>query len=290
MKKLYGSIEAGGTKFVCAIGDESNKIIESAKFSTTNPKETIAKCGEFFRSYPVLAIGIGSFGPIDINKNSSTFGFITSTPKPGWANFDFLGELKKYVSVPVFWTTDVNSSAYGEINLGAAKGKNSVVYFTIGTGIGGSAIANGGFVGTFSHLEMGHAFVKKHHLDADFEGVCPYHKCCLEGLASGPSIKARTGAPGEDLPRDHKVFDIISYYAGQVAYNTFLNFSPECIIFGGSVLGADDMKKVRVYFEKFNAGYVSAPNLEELIQSPAIQNNGSATIGNFLLAKSLTEK
>jgi len=285
MTKLLGSIEAGGTKFVCAVADTDFNMIEKVQFSTRTPEETLADTIAFFKKHEVAALAVGSFGPIDINPESKTYGYVTTTPKAGWANFDFLGTLKAALDIPMAWTTDVNSSAYGEYIKGNAEDANSVVYFTIGTGIGGGALQNGEFIGGISHAEMGHAYMMPHPDDVGFAGGCPFHGGqCLEGLAAGPSLELRTGIKGEDLPRDHKVFDLVAYYAAQVAYNTFVNMAPERIIFGGSVLQEADMPKVRQYFTEFNKGYVATPDLEELIQRPGIADNGSATLGNFALA------
>ncbi|MDR0921978.1 MAG: ROK family protein [Lactobacillales bacterium] len=292
VEKLLGSIEAGGTKFVCAVADFEFNEIDSAQFPTETPEVTMANVFEFFKKHEVVAIGIGSFGPIDINLESETYGFILSTPKLAWTDFDFLGAMKEKFDIPMYWTTDVNASAYGEYVFGNAKGTNSCVYFTVGTGIGGGAIQKGEFIGGISHAEMGHAFISQHPADKEFEGVCPYHKNkCLEGLAAGPSLEARTGIKGELIPQNHEVWDILAYYIAQAAYNAVLTLAPEKIIFGGGVMGQTHlMKKVRTQFAQINNGYIATPELETYIVNPAIKNNGSATIGNFALAKRLLEK
>ena len=180
MTKLYGSLEAGGTKFVCAVGDENNNIIEKTQFPTTTPIETLDKCIEFFSKFESLAgLAIGSFGPIDIDKNSKTYGFITTTPKPHWANIDVVGAFRRALNVPIYFTTDVNSSAYGEVvarNNAGARIEN-LVYYTIGTGIGAGVIQRGEFIGGVGHPEMGHYYVAKHPMDVEkeFNGVCPFH-------------------------------------------------------------------------------------------------------------------
>ncbi|MHC5217786.1 fructokinase ScrK [Enterococcus sp. LJL128] len=286
MSKLLGSIEAGGTKFVCAVGNMNFEVQDTAVFPTGNPEETMAKAIEFFSNYEIAAIGIGSFGPVDVNPNSEKYGEILATPKLEWRGFNILKALKKHLDVPVFLTTDVNSSAFGEYTKGAAQEDNSCVYYTVGTGIGGGAIQNGEFIGGFTHTEMGHAYVKRHPLDADFKGVCPSHGAdCLEGLASGPSLQARTGLRGEKVGEEHDVWAIEAYYIAQLAFNTRLNFAPERIIFGGGVMQQDHlMEKVRAIFKELNNGYVDVPNLDTYIINPAIPGNGSATIGNFALA------
>ncbi|MEY8443630.1 ROK family protein [Lactococcus ileimucosae] len=289
--KLLGSIEAGGTKFVCSVANFDFEIIKSIQLPTTSPEETLTAVIKFFEKYELTALAVGSFGPIDIQEDSERYGFITSTPKLGWKNTDIVGPLKSALKVPVVWTTDVNSSAYGEKMFGNGQGTHSIVYFTIGTGIGGGSVQGNQFIGGISHAEMGHAIVERHEKDRDFLGVCPFHgNRCLEGLASGPSIKARTGRSGEDLPVDHEVFDLIAYYAGQIAYNTYVNLAPERIIFGGSVLQSIDMTKVRKYFNEFNNGYVQTPDLDDLIQISGVADNGSATFGNFALALEALKK
>ncbi|GAB2023972.1 ROK family protein [Lactovum odontotermitis] len=279
----FGSVEAGGTKFVVAIGNEDFKILETEQFPTTTPAETIAKTIDYFTAHPVDALGIGSFGPIDINPDSLTYGYITTTPKPGWENTDLLGEIQTALQIPVAFTTDVNSSAYGEAMV---TGEDSLVYFTIGTGIGGGALQHGQFVGGVSHAEMGHQLVKRHPDDLDFAGVCPFHGDCLEGVASGPSLEVRTGIRGEDLPLNHELWDIQAYYIAQAAVNTTLTLRPGKIIFGGGVMAQTHMMaRVREQFASLLNGYVQLPcPLEDYLLTPSVLNNGSATIGNFALA------
>lgn len=285
MSKTLGSIEAGGTKFILAAADESYKIIAKKRIPTEDPKTTLAGCIDFFKENPVDAIGLGSFGPIGINKGNKDYGHILSTPKPGWAGTDMVGTLTDALHVPVYFTTDVNASVYGEYIAGSAKDVYSAVYFTIGTGIGGGVIQDGKFIGGYSHLEMGHAPVMMHP-DDHYEGFCPFHgNRCFEGVAAGPTIEARTGIPGEKLERDNPVFDYIDYYAAQMAFSAYVNYAPEKIIFGGSVVNDDDMIKVRQYFDKLNNDYVNIP--ENLIVHSHFADNASATVGDFALAASL---
>ena len=213
MTKLYGSLEAGGTKFVCAVGDEKFEVVEKTQFPTTTPIETLDKTIAFFSRFENLAgLAVGSFGPIDIDPNSKTYGFITTTPKPHWANVDIVGALRRALNVPIYFTTDVNSSAYGEVvarNNAGGRIEN-LVYYTIGTGIGAGAIQRGEFVDGTGHPEMGHYYVAKHPMDVEkeFNGVCPFHNGCLEGLAAGPSLEARTGIRGENIELNSSVWDI----------------------------------------------------------------------------------
>lgn len=282
---LLGSIEAGGTKFVCAVGNDLFQVEESVSFPTTTPEETLQRAVDFFKQYQVAAIGVGSFGPIDIIRNSKTYGYVTTTPKPNWANVDMIGILKKSLDVPMYFTTDVNSSAYGEMIAYDNLGIKNIVYFTIGTGIGAGAIQNGQFIGGISHAEMGHQYVKRHANDLNFAGVCPFHGDCLEGLAAGPSLEARTGIRGENIPVDSDVWDIQAYYIAQAAISATLTLAPEKIIFGGGVMAQEHMmQRVRKHFKELLNGYVVTPPLEDYLQIPSIVNNGSATLGNFALA------
>ncbi len=284
----YGSIEAGGTKFVCAISDEELNIIERVSFPTTVPEETMTSVINFFKEHEegLKAIGIGSFGPIDINKKSDTYGYITSTPKLAWQHYDFLGEMKRHFDLPMAFTTDVNAATYGEYKLGQGKGKSSVVYYTIGTGVGGGALQEGRFVEGFSHPEMGHMLIQPHPED-QFEGVCPFHGNCLEGMAAGPAIEKRLGIKGQDLAEDHPYWEIEATYIAQCAYNTTLMMSPDVIVFGGGVMHQQHMvDKVHAAFEKLVNGYVGYPNVKEYIVTPLLGDN-AGTLGCLSLAKDL---
>lgn len=286
MSNYYGSVEAGGTKFVLAIADENFKLIDKIKIPTETPEKTIQASIDYFMKHPVQAIGIGSFGPIDVSADSKTYGFITSTPKKHWANVDLVGQFKQALQVPIAFTTDVNASAYGEM---IVTGLDNLVYFTIGTGIGGGAIQSGHFIGGCSHAEMGHQMIKRHPDDLDFEGICPFHKDCLEGLAAGPSIEARTGIRGENMPENHPVWDIQAYYIAQAAVNATLTLAPERIIFGGGVMEVTGMlERVQKNFEQLLNHYVTLPcPLNEYHTLPSVAENGSAILGNFALAKSV---
>lgn len=279
-----GSIEAGGTKFVLAVGDEDYNLVEQVSIPTTAPEETLAKSVDFFKEKGIDALGIGSFGPLSIKPSSKDYGYILATAKPHWQNVDMITPFKEALNMPVALTTDVNASALGEYSVGAGKDVNSLIYFTVGTGIGGGAIQDGQFIGGYSHAEMGHTLVTP-RADDDFKGVCPYHKnMCFEGLASGPAIQQRTGQKGETLPRNHPVFDLVRYYIAELTYNALLNFAPERIVFGGSVLQAQDLKLIGDYVKEINNGYVDFPKLDQIIVPSQVPNNGSATVGDFVLA------
>ncbi len=286
---LLGSIEAGGTKFVCAIGNENYQIKDQITFPTTTPAETLQKTVDYFKQFAVDAIGIASFGPIEVRKTAPNYGYITDTPKKGWANTDFVGRLTKTIKVPVFFTTDVNGSAYGEYVMAqlANEDVDSLVYYTIGTGVGGGAIINGKLVGSLGHPEMGHVKVKRHPDDMNFAGVCPFHQDCLEGLVSGPTFEARLNKPGKEVPLSNPVWDIMSYYVAQAALQATLILRPDKIVFGGGVTSEKFLEKVRRDFKVLLNDYVHVPSLEKYITMPEIINNGSATVGDFALAKRL---
>lgn len=287
---LLGSIEAGGTKFVCAVGNTDYQVLDSLVIPTTTPAETFSKAIDFFKQFEDLAaLSISSFGPIEIRKDSTKYGYITETPKPGWSNENFLGAFKEEFDIPMYWTTDVNGSVFGEyVNLkNSGQRLDSLVYYTIGTGVGAGIIINGQFVGDMGHPEMGHVKLKRHEDDLDFDGICPYHKDCLEGLVCGPTFEARLGMKGQEVAQTNHVWDIMAYYVAQAALQTTLTFRPAKIIFGGGVVSEKFLKKVRFEFSKLLNGYIDIKNLEEYISTPTLDGNGSATYGNFALADAL---
>ena len=217
---LYGGIEAGGTKFVCAVGTGPGDIQAEVRFPTTQPAETIQQAIDFFQAQieergPLTSIGIASFGPVDPDPNSPTFGHITSTPKPHWANTDLVGPIKQAFNIPVGFDTDVNGAALSEGRWGAAKGLDTFIYFTIGTGIGGGAMVNGRLLHGLIHPEMGH-IVLAHDWDKDpYQGKCPYHGDCFEGMAAGPAIEERWDTTGQNLPEDHPAWELEADYIAQ---------------------------------------------------------------------------
>lgn len=280
----YGSIEAGGTKFVCAVADENLQIIERISLPTTYPEETLAQVFAFFDQYQLKALGVGSFGPIDVNRKSKTYGYITATPKKGWQQTNLLGALKKRYSIPIAWTTDVNAAAYGEMHLGAGRKTQSCLYLTVGTGVGGGAVVNGQVLQGFSHPEMGHISVQRYP-DDELKSTCPYHENCLEGLAAGPALEKRTGIKGQLLESDHDVWTLEVFYLAQALINYTLVLSPEKIILGGGVMKQTHlMSKIRESLEQQLGGYVTLPPLEDYIVGCDLGDN-SGTLGCLLLAK-----
>ena len=287
-KEYVGSIEAGGTKFIVAMQElATKKVIAKDRISTADPKKTLQDSADFFKKYPVDALGIGSFGPIDINPNSRTFGYILDTPKRGWSGTNVKGFFETELGVPVIMTTDVNASCYGEYIARGEDDTKSYLYVTIGTGVGGGLVQAGKLLGLNAHPEMGHMLISPYPGD-DFKGSCPFHgNKCVEGMAAGPSLQGRTGIPGEKLARDNKVFTYSAYYVAQMLFNIYMTTRPDVMIVGGSVLKAQDLIKVRKFFDDFNDNYVATPKLDDLIVSPAVANNGSAILGGFELAKTI---
>jgi len=280
----YGAIEAGGTKFECAVSNEELEVIEKVSIPTTSPEETMKQVFSFFDLYQLSSIGIGSFGPIDVNQNSSTYGHITTTPKAGWSGFDFVGVIKNRYQIPVAWTTDVNAAAYGENKRGSAEGSSSCLYLTVGTGIGGGAVVNGQLLEGFSHPEMGHLLVRPHQ-DDTYKGNCPYHHDCLEGLASGPAIEKRYQKKGIELGDDLHVWELEAYYLAQALITYTLTLRPEKIILGGGVMKQKHLfPLIRSKFEDMLARYVETPDITTYIVPPLLGDHAAIT-GCLLLAK-----
>lgn len=287
---MLGAIEAGGTKFVCAVGDKPGRIKDSIKIPTTVPEETMAGVIEFFKQYDIESIGIGSFGPIDVNQESETYGYITSTPKLAWRNYPFVQALEESFGVPVGFNTDVNAAALGEAVLGAAKGLDSCLYITVGTGIGAGAVVNGKLLKGLSHPEMGHIIVRRHPEDT-YKGTCPYHADCLEGLAAGPAIEERWGKKGVSLVKRNEVWDLEGYYIAQALMQYILILSPKKIILGGGVMNQTQVfTSIYKYLPELLKDYVALPELSSYIVSPGLGDRAGIT-GSLLLAnQALTEK
>lgn len=260
----YGAIEAGGTKWVCAVGTGPGDIRDTARFATTTPEATIAQAIAFFRPHQaaLAAVGIGSFGPIDPVPDSPTFGHITDTPKPGWAHTDVAGAMRRELGVPVTFDTDVNAAAWGEYRWGAGQQPDSLVYLTVGTGLDGGAVMNGRFIHGLLHPEMGHIRVP-HDWRADpFPGMCPFHGDCLEGLASGPALEARWGQPGETLPDEHPAWALEAQYLAAGIVSIICILSPQRIILGGGVMSqARLFPSIRHAVQQLLNQYIRVPSL-----------------------------
>lgn len=269
---LIGGIEAGGTKFVCAVGDDDGKIVDKISLPTKGPEETFAAVRQFFNKYSIETLGVGCFGPIDLDTASGTYGMILNTPKMKWKHYDLLERLKADFSVPIQLDTDVNVACLGEYLYGAGKNVNSALYITIGTGIGAGFVHHGHIYQGKNHSEMGHIFIQQRE-DDRFSGVCPYHGNCLEGLASGTAIEKRYSAKGHLLENDDGVWELEAYYLAQAIVNYILILSPERIILGGGV-----MKQAKLYplirdkVREMVNNYVAVGDVDELIVVPDLQD------------------
>jgi fructokinase len=259
----FGAVEAGGTKFICGIGDAAGNLIAEQRIETLFPTETLPKVVQFFQEkskelkLTIKSIGIGSFGPLDLNPLSPAYGHITSTPKTGWPNTDIPGFLRDQLNCACTIDTDVNAAAYGEYLWGAGRNLGSLVYFTIGTGIGGGAIINGLPIHGLVHPEMGHCIVDHDEKEDPFSGVCPYHSDCFEGLANGPSIQARWGIKPEELPSSHPAWDLEARYIARALHSIITILSPQRIILGGGVMQQLSLlPKIRLLVKESLNGYV----------------------------------
>lgn len=292
---VFGAIEAGGTKFVCAVGAASGELLAEARIATTTPAETLGRCVEFFAAQPKLAaLGVGCFGPIELRRGAAKYGHITSTPKPGWQNADVVGPLERALGAPVAFDTDVNAAALGEARWGAARGLTSAIYLTIGTGIGGGALCEGQLLHGLLHPEMGHLLVPREPDDASFDGGCPYHGArCWEGVASGPALERRWGQRAETLPAEHPAWDLEARYIASALTTLVLVQSPERLILGGGVMQAAPLLPlVRGYLQRSLNGYVQADaltrSIERYVVSPGLGAR-SGVLGALALGAAAAE-
>jgi fructokinase len=287
-----GGIEAGGTKFVCAVGTGPDNLWAETRFPTTTPEETIGQAIAFFKEQaqkePIAAIGIASFGPVDPNPASPTFGYITTTPKPHWAQTDLAGAIGRAIGVPVGLDTDVNGAALGEYRWGAAQGLDTFIYLTIGTGLGGGGLVGGKLVHGLIHPEMGHIRLPRHP-DDPYPGACPFHGDCLEGMAAGPALQGRWGQRAETLPLDHPAWEIEAHYLAYGLVNFICTLSPQRLILGGGVMDqAHLFPLVRRKTQDLLNGYVQSPEIIERIDQyivPPGLGNRAGVLGAIALAE-----
>lgn len=283
----YGALEGGGTKMAAAVL-EGNRIGERVQFPTRTPGETLPELAAWFRERKIGALGIASFGPVDLDTASPTYGYITSTPKIPWQMCDILGYFRRELGVPCAFDTDVNAAALSEWRLGAARGADPMLYVTVGTGIGGGAVINGRLLHGAMHPEWGHILIAPHPEDPMPEGNCPFHRGCLEGLASGPAMQKRWGMPAGELPDDHPGWEMEAYYLAQLCVAALMTLSVRKIVLGGGVMGHRALyEKVRVQTEKLLGGYLTSPNvrdMEKLIVPPALWPD-SGLVGAALLTE-----
>lgn len=294
MDKFVGGIEAGGTKFVCAVGSGPDDIRAETRFPTTTPAETIGRAVAFFRAQeaehgPLAAIGVAAFGPLDPNPNSATYGFITSTPKPHWANANFVGALREVFDAPVGFDTDVNGAALGEWRWGAAQGLENFIYLTIGTGVGGGGMVNGRLMHGLVHPEMGHIALPHDWEQDPYPGRCPYHGDCLEGMAAGPALEARWGVKGQELGPDHPAWELEAHYLA-LALRTFIcTLSPERIVLGGGVMEQPQLfplvrQKTLAYLNSYVQHPAILEQIEQYITPPGLGNR-AGVLGAFALGQ-----
>ena len=275
--KYYGSLEAGGTKMGCAIGAEQGNILERVSIPTRTPEDTMPAILDFFKNKNISALGIGCFGPVDLDKKSPTYGHITTTPKLAWKNYDIVGVCEKELGIPVGFDTDVNGSALGEATWGCTKDLDNSIYITVGTGIGVGVIIDRKPYHGMLHPEGGHIFLARHPQDPMERGICPYHELCLEGLASGPSIQARWGKPGVELADRKEVWELEAYYLAQAICSYIMILSPERIIIGGGVAHQEQMMPlIRKEVLRQMGGYIAAKGMQDLenyIVLPSLNDN-----------------
>ena len=292
--KLFGALEAGGTKMVCAIGDENGNILERVSIPTGTPENTMPPMIEFFRGKGISALGIGCFGPVDLDKKSPTYGYITSTPKLAWTNYPIVAEFEKALGVPVGFDTDVNAAALGEATWGCTKDVDNSIYITIGTGVGVGVIVNGKPYHGMIHPEGGHILLARHPQDPMVGSGCPFHENCMEGLAAGPSLEKRWGVKGAELADHMEVWEMEAWYIGQAITNYIMILSPERIICGGGVMHQPCLLPlIRKEVERQMNGYIKGKGMDDLnnyIVGVSLNDNQGAMGAVKLAMDALAEK
>jgi fructokinase len=282
---LIGGIEGGGTKFVCAVGTGPDDIRDEIRYPTGTPEESISRALDFFRQFEDLrAVGIACFGPLDPDPKSDTFGYVTTTPKPGWAHTPFAGTISQELGLPVGFDTDVNAAAMAEHRWGAAQGLDSCLYLTVGTGIGGGAIVEGKPIHGLMHPEMGHLRIPHDHTVDPYPGCCPYHGDCLEGLACGPAIEARWGQSAETLPPGHPAWELEAHYLALGLVSYIVTLSPQRLILGGGVMSQLHLfPMIRSEVQTLLNGYIQSPmisdHIDEYIVPPHLGNRAGVLGG-----------
>ena len=292
--KLFGALEAGGTKMVCAIGDENGNILERVSIPTGTPENTMPPMIEFFKGKGISALGIGCFGPVDLDKKSPTYGYITSTPKLAWTNYPIVAEFEKALRVPVGFDTDVNAAALGEATWGCTKDVENSIYITIGTGVGVGVIANGKPYHGMIHPEGGHILLARHPEDPMVGSGCPFHENCMEGLAAGPSLEKRWGVKGAELAGRPEVWEMEAWYIGQAITNYIMILSPERIICGGGVMHQPVLLPlIRKEVARQMNGYIKGKGMDDLdnyIVGVSLNDNQGAMGAVKLAMDALAEK
>ena len=291
---LLGGMEGGGTKFVCAVGKRTGEILFETRFETTTPDETLGKAIAFFRRHSPEAIGLACFGPLDLDPRSPTYGSITTTPKEHWANIDVIGLFRTELAVPLAFDTDVNTAAYGEFRAIQGELVSSLVYLTIGTGIGAGIIIDGKIVHGLAHPETGHLRLPHEKTRDPFGGTCPFHQDCFEGLASGTAMAARWGTSAEDIPDDHPAWSLEAHYISSALVNVILTLSPEIIILGGGVMSRQHIfPLIQTMTLDLLAGYNPSALIKQQIKEyivPPRLGKRSGILGAIALADAISRE
>jgi fructokinase len=289
----YGGVEAGGTKFICAVGTGPDDLGETVRIETTTPDETLARVIAYFESLPKIpeTVGLATFGPVDLVKTSPAFGRILKTPKAGWSGADIAGTIQRALNVPVTIDTDVNAAALAEGRWGAARGLESFLYITVGTGIGGGGMLEGNPIHGLNHPEMGHVLIPHSRAHDPYRGSCPYHGDCLEGLASGTAIRARWGKPAEVLPPGHAAWDLEAHYLAAGLVNLTFVAAPGRVILGGGVMRQSHLfPLLRRHYRDLLRGYLQnetvQSDLDAYIVPPALGDR-AGILGAIALASSI---
>jgi fructokinase len=293
MKTAFGGIEAGGTKFVCAVGTGPDDIRAEIRLPTESPDVTMGRVIDFFRAqqeqHDIAAIGVASFGPVDPDPDSQTFGYITNTPKPGWANTPVAPILEDEFDVPIGFDTDVNVAALGEHSWGAAREVDTFVYLTIGTGIGGGGMVDGNLLHGLIHPEMGHIALPHNWEKDPFAGTCPFHGDCWEGLANGPALEARWGQPGESLPPGHEAWSLEAHYLALGVTSIMMILSPQMVVMGGGVMEQEHLfPLLHREVKSLLNGYIQSPTVSDGLDRyivPAALGGRSGVLGAIALAQ-----
>lgn len=282
-----GALEAGGTKMVCAVGDETGKIYEQISIPTRTPDVTIPELIDYFQERDVEALGIACFGPVELDRKAPNYGFITTSTKLPWINFDMVGSFQRALGCPIGFDTDVNGSVLGEVTFGQAKGKSCVMYITIGTGVGAGIYIEGRLLHGMLHPEAGHVLIERRSGDK-YEGKCPYHKNCLEGMAAGPAIEERWGKKAVELADRREVWDLEADYIAQALTGYILTLSPEMIILGGGVMHQEQLfPMIREKVLKKLGGYLQSEELKDMEHYivPASLHDDQGIMGCLELAR-----
>lgn len=273
---ILGALEAGGTKMVCAIGDEYGNLADRCSIPTETPELTMPKLISYFQKYNIEALGIGTFGPADLNPSSKTYGYITTTPKLAWTNYNIRGAFADALHIPVAFDTDVNAAALGEASFGCMQNIKNGIYITIGTGIGVGILSEGNLLHGMLHPEGGHILLARHSGDS-YKGCCPYHSNCFEGLAAGPAIEGRYGKKAIELTDIPEVWELEADYIAKALSNYILILSPERIVLGGGVMHQEQLfPLIRKKTAEYLNGYIKTKELENLdtyIVPPSLNDN-----------------